>query len=186
MRQRKNMTAQQRNGTTNSSPRSAVRRSRPSFLRFTASRTDFRRMVGGTRSKERGRGSGNGRVTGQHAPAPAENGVPALQTAAFFRRRDGKLRTKRPRTRRTTASRKRPARRRQSGRKHGAGPGEESKRPRSAPDAKPRAQQAEGGRRAGRGEDTGDGEDSGDGERPDEAEGPKRRRKADYRRPRST
>lgn len=106
MHQRKNMTAQQRNGTTNSSPRSAVRRSRPSFLRFTASRTDFRRTVGETRSKKRGRGNGNGRGAGQHAPAPEGNGLPALQAAAFSRRRNGKLRTKR----RTTASRKRPAR----------------------------------------------------------------------------
>lgn len=159
------MTTQQRNGTTNSSPRSAIRRSRPSFLRFTVSRTDFRRTVGGTRSKERGRGSGNGRGAGQHVPAPEGNGLPALQAAAFSRRRNGKLRTKRRTKRRTTASRKRPARRRKSGRKHGAGPGEEKERPRSAPGAKPRAQQAEGGRRAGRGEDTGD------GERPDEAEG---------------
>ncbi len=85
MHQRKNMTAQHQNGTTNSSPRSAVRRSGPSFLRFTASRTDFRRTVGGARSKERGQRSV---VGGAGTDAKPDNTpLPGRETASpLFRR----------------------------------------------------------------------------------------------------
>ena len=178
------MTAQQRNGTTNSSPRSAVRRSRPSFCGSRRPRRTFgarsekrgqRNAVKGARSGERERT--RGRTT---RPCPGGKRPPRSSDGRLFPEigrkaadetpedapddgvpeAPGTAKAERTQTRRRARRRKQAAPQR-SGRKAPRATGR--RRPTGRTRGRHRRRRAPG--RSGR---------------------PKRRRKADYRRPRST